>query len=154
MLKARFEELHQVWLKNATQSRFFLAEYDRLLFFALPMLFEQASDAQICPQSVFLIFVYVFGRMQESKTLKTESRAFSLFATESKKRTQEFLKIASQFREKLMRPAGHFTIRFAVRVRSLNLRFLKLLASYTLSRVTTGLAVFVRQTCHTKCHTL
>ena len=36
----QFLKLHQVWLKNATKSRLFLAEYDRLLFFALPMLFK------------------------------------------------------------------------------------------------------------------
>ena len=36
----RFLKLHQVWLKNATESRFFLAEYDRLLFFTIPMLFK------------------------------------------------------------------------------------------------------------------
>ena len=41
-----------------------------------------------------------------------------------------------------MRPAGHFTTLFAVRVRSLNLRFFKLLVVYAECRAATRLAVF------------
>ena len=78
MLKARFEELHQVWLKNATKSRFFLAEYDRLYFLAYPCFSSRLQTLKF-DRRAFFWFLSMYSDVRRNQKRSKPNQGLFLF---------------------------------------------------------------------------